>query len=408
VKIVYCHNYYRFRGGEDVSFESDVDLLRSRGHEVIPFTLDNRTWDSSPMRMAIQSIWNTEAAKALKGLLQREKPDILHCNNLFPQLSVSIYRPAKQLGIPIVQAMRNYRAFCANSFLYRDGNVCTKCVGHVASWHGLLHRCYRDSFAATGSVVGMQLIHRLFRIQQRYVNVFFTPSEFARRIHIDGGFPADRIVCRSNYVLPDMGPVYSKTNEAVFVGRLSAEKGVSTLLSAWAKSETNLQLKIIGDGPEMEALKAQASEMKRVEWLGSRDTDQVLQSIGNARVLIMPSNWYETFGRTIAEAFSRGTPVISSRLGAMQELVEHEKNGYLFEPGSSDDLARQISRIATLDREEYQTMASAARTSYEERFSPEVGYRQLISIYQRALGESRANSPAVQPFQQVSPQPPKL
>jgi glycosyltransferase involved in cell wall biosynthesis len=408
VKIVYCHNYYRFRGGEDVSFESDVELLRSRGHEVIPFTLDNRDWNSGRARMAIQSLWNADAARSLKAILLREKPDILHCNNLFPQLSVSLYRPAKQLGIPIVQALRNYRAFCANSFLYRDGNVCTKCLGRTLAWPALLHQCYRDSLSATASVVSMQLLHRLLRTQERYVDVFFTPSEFTRRVHIEGGYPAERILCRSNFVLPDLGQAKEKADEALFVGRLSEEKGASTLLSAWAKQKTVLRLKIIGEGPELNNLKAQALNLNRVEFLGSLGTAEVLEHIGRARVLIMPSMWYETFGRTIAEAFSRGTPVIASRLGAMQELVEDEVSGFLFDPSSSDDLGRQISRIAALDHQGYETMATAARNAFENRFSPEVGYQQLMNVYRLAKGEGRSLGSKPGSFPHVVPQHPIL
>lgn len=391
MKIVYCHNYYRHRGGEDVSFESDVEMLRDEGHTVIPFTRDNQSLGANRLRIAAQTLWNRQVHREMRDLLRRERPDVLHCNNLFPQISVSVYHAAKKQGIPIVQALRNYRSFCANSFLYRDGAICTQCLTSKAAWHGLRYRCYRDSLGATSALVAMQLFHRVLRVQQRYVDAFFTPTQFAREIHIRGGYPPDTLFVRSNFLIPDLGPSQSHAGYALYVGRLSEEKGVDTLINAWREEHLPVPLKIVGNGPQEHALKQLASDVARIEFLGALDMDGVLQQIAGARCLIMPSRWYETFGRTIAEAFSRGTPVIASRLGAMQELVEDGVNGYCFTAGNSNSLAGAVRKLTASDEAAEKAMRAAARQTFERRFHRENSYLQLLQVYEFALRNSKAS-----------------
>ncbi|MEM9586588.1 MAG: glycosyltransferase, partial [Planctomycetota bacterium] len=204
--IVYCHNYYQHRGGEDISFERDVKLLRERGHEVIPFIRDNRQLESqSRISLATNTLWNRSIERQFRSLLTEHQPDLVHANNLFPQISVSILATAKRQGIPVVQALRNYRSFCANAFLYRDGKVCTACMTSVLPWSAIRHRCYRGSVGASTVVAAMQVFHRLKKVQQRYVDAFIAPTEFARQVHVEGGFEADRVHVRSNFLDPDPG-----------------------------------------------------------------------------------------------------------------------------------------------------------------------------------------------------------
>lgn len=385
LKIVYCHNYYRLRGGEDLSFENDVAMLREQGHTVIPFVRDNRELPSSAVRVAAGMFWNPRTAAEMARLLRLEKPDLLHCNNLFPQISVSVYRAAKRAGVPVVQALRNYRAFCANALLYRDSAPCTKCLGAAASWHGLRHRCYRNSGTATAMVASMQLLHRLLRIQRRYVAAFFTPTEFARAVHIKGGFDPNSVFVRSNFVSPDLGIAHTRSDHALFVGRLSSEKGVDVLLDTWMQKQIPIPLKIIGEGPEAARLRSKAAGCRHVTFAGRLEPIEVLQELGHARFLVMPSRWYETFGRTIAEAFSRGTPVLASRFGAMAELVQDGENGFLFDPADPSGLADAVQRFEQRDAVELRVMQSAARLSYERYFSARASYQQLLRVHRHAL-----------------------
>jgi glycosyltransferase involved in cell wall biosynthesis len=389
MKILYCHNYYRHRGGEDISFETDVEMLRDAGHEVITYTKNNSELSGNQLQIAARTIWNRQTGREVGKLIDETLPDVLHCNNLFPQISVSIYKAAKQRGVPIVQALRNYRAFCANSFLFRDGQVCRSCLKSTAAWHGIIHRCYRGSFAASTVVAGMQLTHRLLRIQHRYVSAFFTPTEFSRQIHIEGGFAPEKLFVRSNFLLPDLGLSTLPGQYALFVGRLSEEKGVDTVIRAWRDSKIDFPLKIVGDGPIETSLREMAAGIDTIEFLGSMKADKVQEQIASAKVLIMPSVWYETFGRTVAEAFSRGVPVIASRLGAMEELVRNGQNGFLFEAGNSGSLADATTKMLNLDHEIELQMRTAARAAFETRFNAKVSYQQLMKIYDRVVENGR-------------------
>lgn len=386
MKIVYCHNYYRLRGGEDISFESDLQLLRERGHTVIPFIRENaHINDSKPLSMAANTVWNRSTHKEMLDLLRAESPDVLHCNNLFPQISVSVYSAARKLKVPVVQALRNYRSFCANSFFFRDGHICTSCLGSTASWQGIRYACYRDSRLATSVVVATQLFHRLVKVRTKLVDAFFTPTQFAREVHIRGGFPSESLFVRSNFVATDVGMNPQRGKNAVFIGRLSGEKGLATVLEAWQKNRIDIPLIIIGDGPDRAALEAKAAGNPKIVFTGQLSTPSVTQQLTNARVLIMPSIWYETFGRTMAEAFAQGIPVIASRLGTMIELVDNGRNGFLFEPGNANELADAMQSFLALDEQQSMQMRLEARETYCQRFSPEVSYQMLLKVYEYAL-----------------------
>lgn len=397
MKVLFCHNYYRDRGGEDQSFESEVEMLRSQGDEVITFVrrnsdlADNLT---TQLRVTGRTLHSQSARRKVAELIREHRPDIMHCNNLFPQISHSIYKPAHAMGVPVVQALRNYRSFCANAFFYRDQRVCTDCLDKRASFASIRHGCYRNSSVASAVVTTMQLLQRSLHRMKPMVDVFFTPSEFAREVYISGGYDADSIVVKYNFIHPDPGVGSGDSNAFVYVGRLSQEKGLHLLIEAWSSAGLTVPLKIIGDGPMRSVVEEFARKNQHVQYSGGVALDEVLSILGSARCLIMPSLWYETFGRTMAEAFSRGTPVVASRLGAMSELVQDGQNGLLFSPGDAADLARAIRQIRDADAARYERFRLAARDSYTSKYTRDVNYRQLRDIYEIARRRQREKSPA--------------
>jgi glycosyltransferase involved in cell wall biosynthesis len=198
--------------------------------------------------------------------------------------------------------------------------------------------------------------------------------------------PANRIAVKPNFVAPDPGVGTGQGNYALFVGRLAPEKGLETLLAAWTRLPEPVALKIIGDGPLAEQVKTAVAQNCHIEWLGRRPMAEVLAIMGEAACLVMPSIVYETFGRTIIEAFAKGTPVITSRLGAMAELVEDERTGWLFEPGNADDLAAKVRRLFA-HAQERARMRQAARAEFEGKYTAEPNYHTLLTIYEQALGK---------------------
>jgi len=301
----------------------------------------------------------------------------------------------------VVQSLRNYRLLCAKAQFFRDGTVCQDCLGKVLGGPGIRHGCYRDSRAATAVVTGITLAHRMLRTWTRCIDLYFTLTEFARQKFIEGGWPADKIVVKPNFIDPVPEPGDGGGRSVVFVGRLSPEKGLETLLSAWSGVRTDFRLKIIGDGPQGELVRSAAATDARIDWLGRRPLQQVLHILGEAECLVMPSVWYETFGRTIIEAFARGTPVIASRLGAMAELVDDGRTGRQFTPSDAEDLRDKLQ--AFLDQpQQWPTMRSAARSEFLSRYTGERNIELLLQIYRRAMraaerpvGEAGAASSAL-------------
>jgi len=237
----------------------------------------------------------------------------------------------------------------------------------------------------------MQLWQRSLERLRPSVTLFVTPSEFSRQTHISGGFAPDRILVKPNFVDPDPGPGRGSSGGFLFAGRLSPEKGVKTIIDAWKKLD--LPLAIYGDGPLKDEVVAFANSHPRVQYFGHQPLDAIIDAMGSVKAVLMPSLWYETFGRTIAESFSRGTPVVASRLGAMAELVEHGVNGLLVEPGQPDDLAHAVNQVEQLASDPYRQTRENARRSYQLKYSKTENYRRLMEIYQFAIDLAKKHSP---------------
>ncbi len=382
--VLVCHNYYQQRGGEDQSFEAEVSLLGSRGHDVVRYTVHNddidrmRGWD-----IAGRTVWNQRSYREVRALIRQRRPRLMHCTNTFPLMSPAVYYAARHEGVPVVQSIRNYRLRCLNGLFLRNGRACEDCLDKPIPWPGIVHRCYRDNRAASAVVASALTAHRMMRTWTRAVNLYVTLTEFARAKLIEAGLPAHKIVVKPNFVDPDPGPGSGRGGYAVFVGRLSAEKGIETMLSAWFRGDASLPLKVVGDGPLAERVREAAAQNPKIHMLGRRPIDEVFRIIGDARLLVMPSECYETFGRAIIEAFATGTPVVASRLGAMAELVEHGRTGLQFTAGDPVDLARRVGELASAACPA--DWRRSAREEYERQYTGAANYRALIGLYQRTL-----------------------
>jgi glycosyltransferase involved in cell wall biosynthesis len=384
MKVLLCHNFYQQFGGEDQSFFDDVALLRSHGHEVVEFTRHNDDVDTmSRFRLAAATIWNAGVYRELRSLIQRHRPDIVHCTNIFPLISPAAYQAAHDENVPVVQALGNYRLLCPGATLLRDGAVCESCLDKSFAWPAVVHGCYRQSRLASAVVAGMAATHRMKGTWQR-INRYYAPTRLARDVFIRAGMPAERIDVRPYMVNPDLGAGEGSGGYALYVGRLSPEKGIATVLEAWAQLRDDISLRVIGDGPCRQMVDDAATRDSRITALGYLPLTEVYAQLREATCLVMPSVWYETFGRTIIEAYAAGTPVIASRMGAMQELVSHRETGLLFEPGSPAALSRAVSDM--FHGTDLIAMRARARSEFEEKFTTEQNYHQLMGIFERTLG----------------------
>ncbi len=388
MRILCCHNFYQRPGGEDLSFEAEARLLESRGHEVHRHTVHNDDIkDRTALGTAVSTLWSRHSHRDVRALIRKFRPDIVHCTNTFPLLSPSIYYAAASEGVPVVQALRNYRLLCVNGYLMRQDRVCEECIGSLP-WRGVLHKCYRESRAASAVVAAMVGLHRALGTWRRNVSRYYALTEFSRRKFIEGGLPAARIAVKPNFLDPDPGEGGGEGGSVVFVGRLSREKGIETLLHSWDLVRTDIELRIIGDGPLRPLVENAAASNPVIRFRGRLNHEEVLEEIGSARALVLPSLWFEGFPRAIVESFAKGTPVIASGIGSMAEIVEDGRTGLLVLPGHAHQLADAVERLTRGD--EWRPMRTAARAEFTAKYTADVNYEILMSIYREAIDAVRA------------------
>lgn len=398
MKLLIVHNYYQQAGGEEQVFTTEASLLEAQGHQVVRYTVHNdEVGNINPITLAGATVWNTDSYRKLRQLMRQEKPKVVHFHNYFPLISPAAYYAARAEGVPIVQTLHNYRLLCPNVFFFRDGQVCEDCLGKIVPWPGVLHACYRGSRAATGAVAAMLTVHRVLQTWTEAVDLYIALTQFARQKFIQAGLPAEKIVVKPNFVYPDPGIGEGRGGYALFVGRLSPEKGIGTLLKAWEKLRGKVPLKIVGDGPLAPQETNAVEPVPGVEWLGRKSSKEVYELMGNANMLIFPSEWYETFGRVAIEAFAKGTPVIAANIGAIAELVESGRTGLNFHPGDPEDLAAKVDWALTHPKE-LAWMRQQARAEFEAKYTAKQNYQMLMEIYERIYCAPKESIGSMSPF----------
>jgi len=386
MKIIVAHNFYQQPGGEDQVFADECRLLAEHGHEVTPFTVHNDDVpEYSRLGLARATVWNGAVAAELGELVRTTKSELVHFHNTFPLLSPAVYHAARSAGAAVVQTLHNYRLLCPGANFFRDGRICEDCLGKRFAWPAIQHACYRGSRAATAVTATMLAAHRLKRTWTEAVDAYVALTEFARGKLIAGGLPEDKIAVKPNFVSPDPQAGAGRGGYALYVGRLSAEKGIDLLLSAWRRLDGAVPLKIVGDGPLADQVREAAERDPHIERLGAQPLDKVHQLLGEAAFLVCASACYEGLPKTIVEAFAKGTPVVAPWHGAMAEIVEHGRTGLHFAPGDADSLAAQALSLFR-DAPARERMRGAARAEFEAKYTAARNYALLLEIYRAALG----------------------
>lgn len=387
MRILTVHNNYQQPGGEEQIFATETALLESYGHEILRYTLDNdRIATTNPLLLAKNTLWNSTVYRELRSLIHAKQPQVAHFHNTFPLISPAAYYAARDEGVAVIQTLHNYRLLCPNALFFRAGRVCEDCLGTTVPLPGVIHGCYRGSHSASAMVAATVSLHSLLGTWTNVVDTFVIYSQFAMNKFIEGGLPAEKLAFKTNFLHPVPTPGQGKGGYAVFVGRLSIEKGLGVMLDAWRQLGGKIPLKILGDGPMAGLVTEAIQEMPEIEWLGRRSLEEVYEIVGDAAFLVFPSEWYETFGRVAIEAFAKGTPVVASNIGAIAELVDHQHNGLLFRPSDPTDLANQIEWLLAHPQKLAQ-MRLTARSEFDAKYTANDNCKRLIEIYQTALNK---------------------
>jgi glycosyltransferase involved in cell wall biosynthesis len=397
VTVLAVHNRYREFGGEDVAFVAETHLLEEHGHRVERVVVDNDRIPDDPTlaestRLAARTIWSPPAAALIAERVRAVRADVVHVHNFFPLLSPAIYSAARTAGAAVVQTLHNYRLICPVATLYRDGHVCEDCVGRSFAWPGIVHACYRASAPASAVVATMLAANRLRGTWRRDVDLYLAVSEFIRSKVVEGLLPADLVAVKPNFVA-DPGPSDARPGRHfLYVGRLSEDKGIETLLDAWRRVDRSIELRIVGDGPLAGLVEAASAGLPNVTLVGRISHDRISDELRAAVGLVFPSRWYEGMPLVIIEAFAAGRPVIASRLGTAGELVS-EATGRLFPAGDAVALAEAVGWFnahpdAAIER------GAAARRRYLDGYSPDRNYPLIAALYAEAIRRYDASGAA--------------
>jgi glycosyltransferase involved in cell wall biosynthesis len=373
VRALVIHNFYRSENasGENLSVRDEVTGLRDLGWDVEVLSADSDLINPAQLslaRVATRPIHSVAGVRRVNEAIGRFRPHVALVENLFPMHSPSAIRALRKAGVPVAAGVRSYRMWCAASTMYRDGAPCRDCVGSVANLPAVLHGCYQGSSARTLPMAVSLTVHRP---TFREIDAFLAVSEHVRDELVAARFPAARVIVRPNFV-PDPGP---STDDVIgsgflFAGRLSEEKGVRLLLDAWERSGVwrTDTLTLAGSGDLLDLVRAQRAEL-RVEALGLLDHDTLMQRLGSAAVMVVPSVWPEPFGRGVIEAAAAGRPSLVTRVGGLPSLVVDGSTGWVADP-DPDDLAAGFRRAA--DATARQLAGVAARRRFLKHYTREV------------------------------------
>ncbi|MDX3000099.1 glycosyltransferase family 4 protein [Kribbella solani] len=394
MRVAMLHNRYRTGqpSGENTVVAQTVDLLRNAGHQVDLYARNSddiaELGRKDRALLPFRSVWSFSAERDLTQLLQEQRPDVVHVHNTFPLFSASVLRAASKLGLPVVATLHNFRLICANAVLQRDGRPCESCVGRLPL-PAIKHGCYRESRVQTLPLATSIGVHNTLHTWRRYVDTFIVPSAFVRDRYVAAGFDPERFVVKPHAVphpVPNPGqnesPVRDGAGESVvFLGRLSEDKGFADLLQAWDAELGTLV--VVGDGSLRGAAEERAGRDPSIRVLGQLPWADGMDVLRSARAVVVPARSYESFGLVVVEAFAYGVPVVASRLGALEELVDDGETGVLTAPGDPEALRKAIGLVA--DPGTSVAFGERARQAYLDRFTPERDLATTERIYTDAI-----------------------
>ncbi|MDE5607781.1 MAG: glycosyltransferase family 4 protein [Muribaculaceae bacterium] len=408
MKVLSIDVYHYLRGGAETVFLNTSQLLEEHGHHVSRFALkwdenmptpysryfpeskDTRKGPFRAIKNIVTYFYHFEAAGKLEQLIRDERPDIAHIHLIWGQLTPSILRVLRRHKIPVVLTAHDYRIVCpAYAFRNGKGEICEKCHG-TNFLHCIGGNCCRGSKPLSAMMAAEQYFRNTFFHPAKYLDGIIYVSDFCRDKHEQymprlRDIPSMRLYNMAMNILPEPAPRASDPYY-LYLGRLSQEKGIETLIDAFARMP-QLKVRIAGRGPMEAALKEKTAGLglTNIEFLGFKSGTELEQLTAGAKALIVPSRWYENNPMTIIEAYSAGTPAIGASIGGIPEIIIDGHTGFRFESGDVDSLVNAVEKMESLDPEQYSRMQREALDFATENFSLEKYYPRLIGFYQRVI-----------------------
>ena len=369
--------YWGMRHPQNAYLENEKYLLNYTDY-------DKKNSFRQTLKQSINILYSFEAKSKIMQLIKKDKPDIVHLNNFAHQISPSILDVFSKYKIPCVMTMRDYKLVCPVYSLYVNGRTCEKCK-QKKFINCFLNKCSKNSYLKSLiNSAEMYLHHSILHIYKK-IDIFISPSKFLKNKLSEMGFKYD-VVYVPNFINPEeYDPNYGFSEKAIcYIGRLSSEKGLLTLIKSMVG--LNFELKIIGDGPIKNMLEDRVKDLKlqNIRFLGFKSGNELKEEIAMSIAVVIPSEWYENNPRSVLEAFALGKPVIGARIGGIPELVMDNFNGLTFEPGNHVDLREKILYL-TGNSSKISEMGKNGRRFVEENFNSSLHYDKLIEIYNSVL-----------------------
>ncbi|MCX6782270.1 MAG: glycosyltransferase [Candidatus Magasanikbacteria bacterium] len=401
MKILEINKFYYRRGGADHHFLDLCDILRTKGDSVSVFSMKDKRNEPTPyskyfvsniefgsfnfrsLLQPLRVIYSCEAARKLKRLIKDERPDVAHLHLIYHHLSPSVLSVLKKEKIPVIMTIHDWKPLCPNYLMFTEGAVCERCHGghyHQCARHLCIHRSPMQSALASMEAY----IHHAKKYYEEYVDSYIAPSEFVKQMFIKWGFPAGKIA-----VIPHFLPSSIKRVEAAvsapkdpafaYIGRLNEEKGIVILVEKWVSEKFPYSLHVFGDGPLLARLNniINSANAKNIFLHGAMKREDISKYLRQMTALIIPSQWHEIFGLVAIEAWSQSVPIITSKFGALPELIKNSGAGLSVDinNGEFTDALKKITDIS------YRQNAVEYMSGHH---LPELYYPDLINVFRKA------------------------
>lgn len=388
--VLMAHNYYKVAGGEDTVFHNEVKMLEKNGHKVTKYTRHNDEIKGgvlSKLKLGIDTIFSFKTYKEVKKLIDENDIDIVHVHNTLPLISPSIYYAARSKKVPVVQTIHNFRLLCPGATFTINGEICEKCV-FKGLRQSLRYRCYRNSLSETFIMYITLNLHRIIGTYNKLK--YITLTEFNKKKLLELVKDSNDIYVKPNFL--EKTEIVERTMEDyfVYIGRLDSIKGINFLVETWKEVDENIYLYVIGTGPEEYKVKKyiEDNNIKNINMLGFMERKMAFEIIQKSRAIIVPSRWYEGFPMTIVESFSLGVPVIGSKIGNIESIIDNENNGLLFNYSNKYELKEVIESIFS-NKEQNKKLGKNAYNTFIENYTDKENYKILKRIYEDLVGEKR-------------------
>lgn len=404
MKILMVNKFFYIKGGSETYYFALKRLLEKMGHEVIDFSMtDEKNFDSpykkyyvksidynnnsnffEKMRSGINVIYSFEARRKFEILVKKTKPDLIHLHLFQHQLSPSILDIAKKYDIPTVYTAHDLKMICLNYKMMHHGKICEECRGEHY-YRCAVNRCVKDSFFKSCINVAEGYFHKM-RHSYDVIDEIITPSDFYFQKFIEFGVDSSRVTHIPNFTDADTIQIEKSADSEkyfLYFGRLSEEKGIMTLLHAVENSQ--IHIKIVGTGPlkALVEMYKKNNQLDNVEILGFMSGKELMNVIGNAKAVILPSEWYENGPYSAIESLQLARPIIGADIGGIPELVEH--NGFLFKSGNAKALKESLQRMESLSENDYAAMQQKSLELFKSYYTEQYHYKMLKKVYQKAI-----------------------